>query len=153
MEVVEQVEPSYWRLHGSHVVIAAGSPAAGAAFTYTVPGAVQQDLRSISFLFTASGNVATRIPFVSFLDQSGTTFCKVNTAYTITASHTVQVTFGPDVDQFGANNSASMGSSTPEIRLLDGLQVQVSADAIDVADTITAVRLYVCQYDVRTDYS
>lgn len=151
MELVETVEPSYWRLHGSHRVVSLPSPAAGAALTYTVPGSVQQELVSVSFLFTASGNAATRIPFVSFLDQSGTTFCKVNTAYTITATNTSQVTFGVGLDQFGANNSVSMGSSIPELRLVDGLQVQVSADAINATDTITAARLYVCQYDVRPD--
>ena len=153
MELVEQVEPSYWRLHGSHRVVSLPSPAAGAALTVTVPGSVQWEIRAASFLYTASGNVATRIPFVSFIDQSGTIFCKVNTVYTLVASDVSQVTFGTDLDQFGANSSVSMGSSIPDIRLVDGLQIQLSADAIDVADTITAARLYVCQYDVRPDYS
>ena len=118
-----------------------------------LPGAVQWDLVSVSFSYVASGNAATRIPFVSFFDQSATTFCKINTAVSITASHTVQVTFAQEIGAFGAANAASMGNTLPDIRLLDGLQVQVSADAIDVADTITAVRLYVRQYDVRPDYS
>ena len=97
--------------------------------------------------------VAILASFVSFLDATGTTFAKVNTAYNITASNHSQVTFGCDLDQFGANNAASMGASIPDVRLLDGLQIEVSADAIDSADTITAVRLFVCQYDVRPDYS
>ena len=150
---IEEYDPlSYWRLHGSHRVVSLPSPAAGAALTTTVPGAVQWEIAALSFLYTASANAATRIPFISFLDQSATIFCKVNTAYNITASNTSQVTFGVGLDQFGANNSASMGSSIPEMRLADGLQVQVSADAINVADTITAVRLFVCQYEVRPDY-
>jgi hypothetical protein len=152
-EVLEIAEPSYWRLHGSHRVVVLASPAAGAALTVTVPGAVQWEIQSVSFLYTASANAATRIPFVSFLDQTGKTFCKANTAYTITANNNSQVTFGQGLDQFGANNSASMGASIPEIRLVDGLRIQVSADAIDAADTITVARLYVCQYDVRPDYS
>lgn len=150
-EVVEH-EPSFWRLHGSHQVVPIPSPAAGSGATYTVPGAVQQDVISVSFLYTASANAATRIPFISFLDQAGVTFCKVNTAFTITANTVSQVTFGCDVDQFGANNSASMGSSIPGFRLVDGLRFQVSADAINVTDTITAIRMYVCQYDVRPDF-
>ena len=153
MELVEQVEPSYWRLHGSHVVVSLPSPAAGAALTQTVPGSVQWEIESISFLFTASAAVATRIPFVSFLDQAGVTFCKVNSAFNVTAGSASQVTFGTELSQFGANNSASMGSGIPRMRLGDGLRVQVSADAIDVADAITAVRMFVCQYDVRPDYS
>lgn len=114
---------------------------------------MQWEVVSFSFLFTASANAATRIPFISFLDQSGTTFCKINTAYTVTATIAPQVTFAQEVSSFGANNSASMGNTLPRIRLVDGLQVQVSAAAIDVADTITAARLYVCQYDVRPDYT
>jgi hypothetical protein len=153
MEIIEQVEPSYWRLHGSHRVVSVPSPAAGAACTVTVPGSVQWEVRAATFLYTASSNVATRVPFVSFLDQGGTIIAKVNTAYNITASNASQVTFGTDLDQFGANNAASMGSSIPDLRLLDGLRIQVSADAIDGSDTITAVRLYVCQYDVRPDYT
>ena len=151
MEVVEYSEPSYWRLHGSLAVVTLPSPAAGAALTVTVPGSVQWEVVSVSFLFTASANVATRIPFVSFLDQAGVTFCKVNSAFSYTAGTSGQVTFGRDVESFGANNAASMGAAIPHIRLLDGLRVSVSADAIDVADTITAARLYVCQYDVRLD--
>ena len=153
MEIVEAPEPSYWRLHGSHMPVTLPTPAAGAALTYTVPGSVQMDVVSISFLYTASANVATRIPFVEVLDSGGVAVFKVNTAYTITAGTASQVTFGPDVDQFGANNAASMGSSMPKVRLLDGLRISVSADAIDGSDTITQARMYVCQYDVVPDYS
>jgi hypothetical protein len=148
VELADDIAAEYWRLHGSHLVVSLPSPAAGAALTTTVPGAVQWDVIAVSFLFTASANAATRIPFVSFLDQGGTTFAKINTAFNFTAANHGQVTFGRDVESFGANNALSVGAAIPHIRLLDGLRVQVSADAIDVADTITAARLYVCQYDV-----
>lgn len=150
-ELLEQVQPSYWRLHGSHRVVALPSPAAGAALTVTVPGAVQWEVVSFSFLFTASANAATRIPFISFLDQSGTTFCKINTTATLIATNASQVTFAQEVGSFGANSAVSIGSTLPKIRLVDGLQVSVSATAIDASDTITAARLYVVQYDVRPD--
>lgn len=144
---------SYWRLHGSNRVVSLPSPAAGAALTVTVPGAVQWEVAAVSFLFTASANAATRIPFVTFLDTTGTTFCKVNSAFNVTASNHSQVTFGLELASFGANNALSMGGPIPRMRLADGLQVQVSADAIDAADTITAARLFVCQYEVRPDYT
>ena len=151
MEVAEYSEPTFWKLHGSHEVVSLPSPAAGAALTVTVPGSVQWEVVAVTFLFTASANAATRIPFVSFLDQGGVTFCKVNSAFNVTANNASQVTFGRDVASFGANNAASMGASIPHIRLVDGLRVSVSADAINATDTITAARLYVCQYDVRPD--
>jgi hypothetical protein len=153
VEVVEKQDFSYWALHGSHEVVALPSPAAGAALTETVPGAVQWEVVAVSFLFTASANAATRIPFVSFLDQAGVTFCKINTVATVTATIASQVTFAEHVAAFGANNGASIGNTLPRMRIQDGLRVQVSATAIDVADTITAARLYVRQYEVRPDYT
>jgi hypothetical protein len=148
-----QPEFSYWNLHGSHQVVSLPSPAAGAALTYTVPGAVELEVVAASFLFTASANAATRIPFISFLDAAGVTFCKINTAFTVTATIAPQVTFAEHVASFGANNSTSMGNTLPRMRIQDGLRVQISADAIDVADTITKARLYVRQYEVRPDYT
>jgi hypothetical protein len=153
VEVIDEARFSYWHLHGSHEVVSLPSPAAGAALTVTVPGAVQWEVVAVSFLFTASANAATRIPFVSFLDAAGVTFCKINTAFTVTATNTPQVTFAEHVASFGANNSTSMGNTLPRMRIQDGLRVQVSADAIDVADTITKARLYVRQYEVRPDYA
>ncbi len=153
MEVVEQVEPSFWRLHGSHEVVTLPSPAAGAALTASVPGAVQWEIVAASFLFTASANAATRIPFISFLDAAGVTFCKVNTTATLIATNAAQVTFGVDLNAFGSNSGTSIGAPIPRMRLGDGLRVQLSATLIDVADTITAARLFVCQYDVVPDYS
>ena len=153
MEVVEQVEPSFWRLHGSHEVVSLPSPAAGAALTVTVPGAVEWEVLAFSFLYTASANVATRIPFISFLDQAGVTFCKINTTATLVATNVSQVTFAAGAESFGANSAVSIGATMPQMRIQDGLRVQVSATLIDVADTITAARMYVCQYDVRPDYT
>jgi hypothetical protein len=153
VEVVEQQSFAYWYLHGANEVVSLPSPAAGAALTVTVPGAVQWEIVAATFLFTASANAATRVPFISFLDQAGVTFCKINTAFTVTATIAPQVTFAEGVASFGANNSTSMGNTLPQMRIQDGLRVRLSADLIDVADTITAARLYVRQYEVRPDYT
>ncbi len=144
---------SYWRLHGAHEVVALPSPAAGAALTVTVPGAVEWEIVAFSFLYTASANAATRIPFISFLDQAGVTFCKLNTTATLIATNVSQVTFAQEISAFGANSATSIGQTLPCMRIQDGLRVQVSATLIDVADTITAARMYVCQYEVASDYS
>jgi hypothetical protein len=153
VEVLDNPTFSYWNLHGSHEVVSLPSPAAGAALTVTVPGAVQWEVVAVSFLLTASANAATRIPFISFLDPSGAIFCKINTVATVTATNTPQVTFAEHVAAFGANNGSSIGNTLPRMRIQDGLRVQISADAIDVADTITKARLYVRQFEVRPDYT
>jgi hypothetical protein len=142
LELVEVAEGfDYQTLHGSHKAVTLPSPAAGAALTYTVPGSVQWEILSLSFTYTASGNAASRVPFVRFLDQSGTAFCDVATPYKLVASDVSRVTFGVGVVRIGAG--------IPAMRLEDGLRVQVSATLIDGSDTITLARLFVRQWDVR----
>jgi hypothetical protein len=150
LELVEVAEGfDYQTLHGSHKAVTLPSPAAGAALTYTVPGSVQWEILSLSFTYTASGNAASRVPFVRFLDQSGTAFCDVATPYKLVASDVSRVTFGVGVVQFGADSAARIGAGIPAMRLEDGLRVQVSATLIDGSDTITLARLFVRQWDVR----
>lgn len=148
MSAVEQAERA-WSLHGRNEVVRLDSPVAGAALTYTVPGAVEIEILSVSFTYTASANAATRIPFVQFLDQSGNTFCDVGSPYTLTANQVSRVTFGVGVQQFGANGSARMGAGIPAMILEDGLQVSLSATAINVTDTITLARMFVRQRTVQ----
>ncbi len=150
METVERIEDYLaWELHGEHVVIALGSPAAGAALTATVPGAVEWEILAATFLYTGSSNAATRVPTINFLDWAGTIFCQAQTPYTLTASHTAQVTFGVGIEQFGANNATSLGAGIPPMRIGDGLRVQLTAALIDTADTITAARIFVRRWRLR----
>lgn len=138
-----------FELHGAHEVVGLSSPAAGAALTYIVPGAVQQQVLSVSFTYTASAQAANRVPFVRFLDAGGVPFCDVGTPYVLVASDSSRVTFGVGVQQFGADSAARIGAAIPEMWLQDGLRLQISATAIDAADTITNARLYVCQRPVQ----
>ncbi len=150
METAERTEDYLaWELHGEYEPITLGSPAAGAALTVTVPGSVQWEVLSASWLYTASANAATRIPFISFLDQSGVTVGAFGSPFTVVATNAVQVSFGVGVTQFGANSSARMGGGIPCLRLADGMRIQFSATLIDTADTITAARLFVRQWRVR----
>lgn len=139
----------YWYWHGSHEPIRGQTPAAGAPFTYRIPGTVDQEIVAISFTYTASSGAANRVPLIRFLDQGGTAFCEVGVPFTITASQHSRVTFGQYVNQFGANNSARMGAAIPSLRLGDGLSFQVTADAIAVADQISAVAFFVRQWPLR----
>jgi hypothetical protein len=151
VELDEYVVPPFWRLHGSHEVVALPSPAAGAALTYTVPGAVQQTPLSIVFTYTASGNAANRFPSVAFLDWSGNPFFEAQSPFKLIATNVAVVSFAVDIAQFGADSAAALGSPIPALRLGDGLRVQLSATGIDVADTITLARMFVHQFDVRPD--
>ncbi len=138
-----------WEFHGQDEPVALGSPAAGAALTVTVPGAVEWEVLAASFLYTASSNSANRIPLINFLDWGGTIFCQVKTPYKLIATNVAQVTFGVGIQQFGADSAASIGAGIPPMRIGDGLRVQLTAAAIDTADTITAARLFVRRWRLR----
>ena len=132
--------------HWEHRPVALGSPAAGSALTYTVAPAEEILVLSVSFTFTASAQAANRIPFLQFLDQSGTAVADVATPYKLIATNAARVTFGVGMFQFGADSAARIGAGIPAIILSDGMQVSLSATAIDAADTITAARMYVRQW-------
>lgn len=138
-----------WLLHESHKSVRLDSPAAGAALTVTVPGAVQWKVLSVSFTYTASANAATRTPLVRFLDQSGVAFHEAGSPFTLIATNVSRVSFGVLTAQFGANSSARMGASIPPMWLEDGLRISLTADLIDVADTVTNARLFVHQRPVQ----
>jgi hypothetical protein len=138
-----------WRLHYSHEPVALAAPPAGQALTYTVPGAVEQEVLAVSFTYTASAAPANRVPFVQFLDQGGGIVCEVATPFLLVATNVARVTFGVGMQQFGANSAARLGAGIPPLRLGDGMRVRLSATAIAAADTITGARLFVRQWRVR----
>jgi hypothetical protein len=138
-----------WSLEGEYEPVSLGSPAAGAALVYTVPGTVQQEVMSACFTFTASANAANRIPFLELLDQSGIPVASASPGFTYVATNAVICSFGVGLTSYGANASARAGAGIPLVRLRAGMQVKFSAVLIDVADTITKGRLFVRQW--RTD--
>ena len=139
---LDEMEVPHW----THEPVALGSPAAGSALTYTVPPANEVLVVAVSFTFTASAQAANRIPFVQFLDQTGTAVAEVATPYKLIATNASRVTFGVGIVQFGADSAVRIGAGIPAIVLSDGMQLSLSATAIDAADTITAARMYVRQW-------
>jgi hypothetical protein len=138
-----------WRLHYSHEPISMGSPPAGQPLTRAVPGAIEWEIQSISFTYTASAGVANRIPFVQFLDTGGGIVCEVATPFLLVANNAARVTFGVGVQQFGANSAVRIGAGIPLLRLGDGMRVRLGATAQQAADTITGARMFVRQWTVR----
>ena len=141
----------YWYWHAANDAVRGQNPAAGAPFTHVVPGTSIQELVSVSFTYTASSGAANRVPLIRFLDAGGEAFAECGAPFTITASQHSRVTFALDIVQFGANNSARMGCAIPPMKLADGLRWQVTADAIAVADQISAVAFFVRQWPIRID--
>lgn len=142
-------EAEYWRLHDSHEPARLSSPAVGQPLVYTVPGSVEQELLAVSFTYTCSAGVANRVPTIRFLDAGGRAFCEVGTPFLLVATNVAQVTFGVGLQQFGANSAARLGAAIPPMRLGDGLGFELTATAIQAADTITAAAMFVRQWRVR----
>lgn len=138
-----------WRLHYSHEPVSLGNPAAGQALTRAVPGAVEWEIQSVSFTFTAAAAVANRIPFLQVLDTGGVAVCEVATPFLLVATNVARVTFGVGIQQFGANSAIRLGAGIPALRLGDGMRIVLGATAMQGADTITAARMYVRQWSVR----
>jgi hypothetical protein len=86
---------------------------------------------------------------IRFLDYGGTPFAEIGTPFTITANNTSRVTFAQSIVQFGANNSPRMGAAIPPLRMGDGLSFELTADAIDAGDQLSAVAFYVRQWPIR----
>lgn len=149
MEVAETVGFDYWTLHGEHEPISLGSPATGAALTYTVPGSVQMEVLSVSFTFTAGAGVADRYPLVQFLDTAGVAVAEVGTPYKLVATNPSRVTFGVGIVQFGADSAVRMGAGIPCLRIGDGMRVRLTATALDATDAITAARIYARLWRLR----
>jgi hypothetical protein len=138
-----------WTLYSEWEPIALSSPAAGAGLTYTVPGSTQVEVLSASLTYTASGNAANRIPFLSFVDQSGVAVGSYGTPYKLVASDVSRISFGVGANQSGADSAARISTGIPALRMQAGMQVLLSATAINVTDQISAARLYVRQWRVR----
>lgn len=151
-DAYEGARESWW-LHGSREPRSFGNPAAGTGLTYKVPGAVEQELLSISFVYAAAAGGGVRTPFIRFLDWQGVAFCDVAAPFTIAATFTSRVTFAVGINQFGANNAASIGAPIPPMRLGDGLSFIVQALAIQAGDTITQASMFLAQWPLRPEGS
>ena len=135
-------------LQVTHAPVSLGAPAAGAAVVYTAPSAVQVQILSACVKLVTSSQAASRVPRLVFLDQAGVSFGAYPIGYTIAASKTSRISFGVGVDSTGANDGTYIACAIPPLWLLAGCQVKLDVDAIDTADQLSEVRLYVAQRDV-----
>lgn len=135
--------------HPRPALILAGNPAAGAAKTFTVPGAVEWTLELVSFTLTASAAAANRFPRVELLDQDGVAFASLLTPFKVTASNATRATFANGLAAFGADDLAAMGQALPALHLVAGLSVRLGAVNLAAGDQVGTPALHVLQHDLR----
>jgi len=138
-------------VHPQYQVVPLDAPAAGQGFTFPIGGAVEVEVLSAAFTFTAAAAVANRRPFIEFVDTFGNTFYRAAPSVTIAATFATVVSFGVGTNEYGTASGPSMGVPIPALRLYNGLAVIGGADAIQGADTFTNIVLYVRQWPVRDD--
>lgn len=131
------VADRYWRLHAEHDTASIPGQSGTTPTQYTVPGAVQVDVYSVSFTYTASAAAGTRTVRLEFVDDAGNVFAPVAAAFTIIATNAATFTFGVGVQQYGANSAAYIGAGIPPVRLVDGMGFRVRCANADSGDTIT----------------
>lgn len=150
-EVIEQLEAPHvtWYGRGDTQVVALPSPGTGNILTRTLDGAVEWCIHAVAVELTAAGGGGAREPFLTLVDGTGVAFFGAGQQFTVASGNTSLLVWANDVQPFGANNSAIMGTSIPNLRLYSGLEIIVNASNLGAADTLFNGRLFVTQYPIR----
>jgi hypothetical protein len=128
-------------------VLPVAQPAAGADFSFAVPGESSWGLVAVSATLVTSAAVANRVPVLRFTDGSNVYFRKPALA-AITATLTTQVSWVPEL---GSDQTALSGGALtvplPTVYLAPGNVIACSTTAIDVGDqwsnvVVTAVEVF-----------
>jgi hypothetical protein len=135
-----------------HEPVIVPNPATGTRFVHTVPGTCRQRAVVVTFTLTAAGGGGVRTPFVEFQDQTGRLVGRFGTAFTLASGNATTLTFGIQLSETGAINSALMNAPLPDCKLESGMRVVGSAVALGAADTLTGIALFVDQWDIRPEY-
>lgn len=118
------------------------SPAAGAGFTYTNSGRYWELADSLSFQMVTGSNAANRQIAVTIKDGDGIALATLPAASVQTASLTWQYTFARDFTTFNTVVGLAVTAPLPALLLQPMYSVVVTVGAVDAADQISNVRLY-----------
>ncbi len=153
IEYAEQVEAPHvtWYGRGDSEVVALPAPGAGGFVHYTLGGAAEWCIHSVAVQLTTSGGGGAREPFLVIRDGSGVPIFAAGQSFTVASGNTSLLVWANDVQPFGANNAANIGTSIPNLRLYSGLEISVNAGNLGAADIFTDGRLFVTQYPIRPD--
>jgi len=125
------------------------NPAVGGGFTEAMPGTFDTEVLACSFRLVTDGNAGSRNVVFQYLDQDAVAMFSVAAPYTQAASKTTDYTFAVDIQQFGANDAAHIGSPIPKLKLYVGLSVSVSITTVQVGDQVSRIRLGLARWPVR----
>lgn len=112
-------------------------PAAGATYTYTVPGGRMVSLATVHAKLVTSATVASREPRLLLADNDGIEWARIPWTTAVAASGTVVLTWarGIGTSLTGADTSALL--PLPDLLLMPGHQITVDVGAIDAGDQLS----------------
>lgn len=123
------------------------SPAAGQKYVQAIGGNWFVRLLSVFFTFTPSATVASRTPYVEFVDASSRRFALSGAPLTVPASDTTDFYFSVWRTYADWEVDATVLVPLERTILLPTMSWKIGATAIDATDTITNVRFMYERFD------
>lgn len=134
-------------------VINAPSPAAGANFSFRVPGGKAWQLLAVRATFAASAQAANRDVVLTLNDGTGLTSVTVPTVAAITAGLTRNITWANvGVNLTGTTTAITLPLPSPWYMLPDETVV-ITVGSIDAGDQLSGVRIVVLETNTGDTYA
>lgn len=129
--------------------VAVPNPAAGAGFTYSLPGSERTRVLAVCFQLVTAVAVAARRVSCDLIDGEGGILGRFSSGFTQAASLTTVYTFAVGVNAYGANDAAAIGAPLADLMLPGAGSAVVSIANVQAADQVSAVRVTVAQVPYR----
>lgn len=123
------------------IVITGTNPAAGAAFTYTVPDYTRLFIQSIRFDLVTDGNAATRSARILVVDSSSNDLFRAISNVSHTLSTTKSYYFGAAYPIRDNTLASQVIEPLPFIDIVKGMKLSISPNNMQVGDQISAIRM------------
>lgn len=124
------------------------SPAAGAEWSFVVPGGVTWEVIAVRAAFVTSAVVATRIPELDFTDADAKILGRIPPPATQVASTSTNILWNRGFGDH-LNSGGISGAALPfDLPLSSGYTLRSNTFAIDVGDQWSAIVLFVREWDV-----
>jgi hypothetical protein len=134
---------------GWYDTVTPDNPAAGAEATYTVDARFFERIVAVTFRFVASAAVANRMPRVRYEAPDGRLLGAGTAGGNHTAGLTVDYALAPAMLAAGAIANGLLTGPLPDLELVPGSVVRITANNLDAADQISAVVIAVQRFSTE----
>lgn len=132
--------------HAFSQLVPVTTPAAGVGFTYTNSGRYWEVLDLAAFQLVTGSNAANRQVTLSVKNGLGIAIATLPSASVQTASLTWQYTWSTEFSNFNTVVGLAVTSPLPYVFLQPSYSVSVAVGAVDAADQISNIQLYLQRF-------